>query len=182
MLPRADRGLATAWFILLLLRGALPAVFSVAMGVLVHAVEDGDSLTVPLAIVGVVFVSLQILSPLHAQAGRNLGDVLSNHLNELLLHSTTTPQGMSHLERPELTSDLTLARDFDLGMAGPPMSVSMGFIAGGLTEVLSGLASAVVVAAYRWWAGLLLVLAWGSTHWLLRESAIWRDRQTDEVL
>ena len=39
-----------------------------------------------------------------------------------------------------------------------------------------------MLLAYRWWAPIPLVLAWGSTHWLLRESAIWRDRQTDEVV
>ena len=29
--------------------------------------------------------------------------------------------GMGHLEDPTLTSDLTVARDFDLGMTGPPL-------------------------------------------------------------
>jgi ABC-type multidrug transport system fused ATPase/permease subunit len=57
----------------------------------------------------------------------------------------------------------------------------MDFIAGGLVELLAGLAAAVVLAAYAWWAPLLLVGAWAATHWLLRESAIWRDRNTDEV-
>ena len=36
-------------------------------------------------------------------------------------------------------------------------------------------------SAYAWWAPLLLAGAWLTTHWLLRESAIWRDRNTDEV-
>src|SRR5207249_6556644 len=44
-----------------------------------------------------------------------------------------------------------------------------------------GLASAAVLAAYAWWAPLLLAGAWLATHWLLRESAVWRDRNTDEV-
>ena len=41
---------------------------------------------------------------------------------------------MGHLEDPELTNDLTVARDFDLGMTGPPLSISMDFIAGGLVR------------------------------------------------
>jgi len=57
----------------------------------------------------------------------------------------------------------------------------MDFIAGGLVELLSGLACAVVLAAYAWWAAILLVAAWLATHWLLRESAIWRNRNTEEV-
>src|SRR5919202_970521 len=57
----------------------------------------------------------------------------------------------------------------------------MDFIASGLVELIAGLASALVLAAYAWWAPLLLGGAWLATHWLLRESAIWRDRNTDEV-
>jgi ATP-binding cassette, subfamily B, bacterial len=39
----------------------------------------------------------------------------------------------------------------------------------------------VVLAAYEWWAPVLLLGAWGATHWLLRESAVWHDRNTPEV-
>jgi ABC-type multidrug transport system fused ATPase/permease subunit len=88
---------------------------------------------------------------------------------------------MGHLESPKLTNDLTMARDFDLGITGPPMSISMDFIAGGLVEMVGGLASAVVLFAFAWWAPFLLAGAWLATHWLLRESAVWRDRNTDEV-
>jgi ABC-type multidrug transport system fused ATPase/permease subunit len=38
-----------------------------------------------------------------------------------------------------------------------------------------------VLAAYAWWAPLLLGGAWLATHWLLRESGVWRDRETEEV-
>ena len=38
--------------------------------------------------------------------------------------------------------------------------------------------SAAVLAAYAWWAPLLLAGAWLATHWLLRESGVWRDRNT----
>src|SRR5262249_51159072 len=43
------------------------------------------------------------------------------------------------------------------------------------------LAAAVVLFAFSWWAPLILVGAWLATHWLLRESSVWRDRNTDEV-
>ena len=56
---------------------------------------------------------------------------------------------MGHLEDPKLTSDLTMARDFDLGITGPPLFISMDFIASGLVEMVGGLASAVVLAGYR---------------------------------
>ncbi len=88
---------------------------------------------------------------------------------------------MGHLEDPTLNSDLTVARDFDLGMTGPPLSISMDFIANGMVEMLGGVASAAILAGYAWWAPILLAGPWLATHWLLRESAIWRDRNTEEV-
>lgn len=181
VLPRADRPLAAVWWFVLVLRGVLPAVFAIAMGVLVAAVEHGDRLGPALALVGVVFVLLQILTPIHQAVGANLGDRTAAWLYDRLTEACVRPPGMGHLEDPKLTSDLTTARDFDLGITGPPMFISMDFIAGGLVEMMGGVASAIVLFGYAWWAPILLAGAWLATHWLLRESAIWRDRNTDEV-
>jgi ATP-binding cassette, subfamily B, bacterial len=181
VLSKADRPLALGWWFALLLRGLLPAVFAIAMGGLVGAVERGDSLARPLGIVGVVFVLLQVLSPLHRAIGANLGSRTAAWLYDELTIACVRPAGMGHLEDSRLTTDLTMARDFDLGISGPPLSISMDFIASGLVEMVGGLASALVLAAYAWWAPLLLAGAWLGTHWLLRESAVWRDRNTDEV-
>ncbi len=181
VLPKADRALAGAWWGVLVLRGVLPAVFSIAMGLLVGAVQHRADLAAPLAFVAVVFILLQILSPIHQAIGANLGDRTAAWLNDRLAEACVRPPGMGHLEDPKLTSDLTAARDFELGMTGPPLSLSMDFIASGLIDMLGGLASAVVLARYRWWAAVLLAGAWLATHWLLRESAVWRDRNTEEV-
>ncbi|HEX8967491.1 MAG TPA: ABC transporter ATP-binding protein, partial [Chloroflexota bacterium] len=59
VLPRADAALAAIWWSILLLRGVLPAVFAIAMGRLVSAVQAGGDLVTPLTLVGVVFVLLQ---------------------------------------------------------------------------------------------------------------------------
>jgi ATP-binding cassette, subfamily B, bacterial len=181
VLPKADRPLAFAWWSALILRGLLPAGFTIAMGLLVGAVQRGDSLAAPLAMAGAIFVLLQVLSPLHQAIGANLGSRLAAWLYDELTIACVTPPGMGHLEDPRLTTDLTMARDFDLGISGPPLSISMDFIASGLVELVGGAGSALVLAAYAWWAPLLLIGAWSATHWLLRESAIWRDRNTEEV-
>ncbi len=180
-LPRADSALAIAWWAVLVLRGLLPALFAIAMGVLVSAVQHGNGLVVPLTIVGVVFVLLHVLSPLHQTIGANLGSRTAAWLYDQLATTCVTPPGIGHLETPSLTSDLTMARDFDLGITGPPLAISMGFIASGLTEMVGGFASAAVLVAYHWWAPIVTVVAWLATHWLLRESAIWKDRDTPEV-
>src|SRR5205085_10641208 len=55
------------------------------------------------------------------------------------------------------------------------------FIAGGVVEAIGGAACAAIPVAFAWWAPIVLAGAWLATHWLLRESAVWRDRNTDEV-
>ena len=180
-LPKADSLLAVTWWAVVILRGILPALFAIAMGLLVAAVQRGDSLVNPLAIVGIVFVLLQVLTPLQTAVSHNLGDRTAAYLYDRLTSGCVRPPGMGHLEDPALIGDMTVARDFDLGMTGPPLSYSMDFIAGGLVGMVGGLAAAVVLFGFSWWAPPLLAGAWLATHWLLRESAVWHDRNTDAV-
>ena len=181
VLPRADRPLAIAWWTVILLRGVLPAAFAIAMGILVGAIQQGQNLFVPLAVVGGVFVLLQILTPMHTAIGANIGDRTAAWLYDRLTEACVRPPGMGHLEDPTLTGDLMVAREFDLGMTGPPLNVSVDFIAGGLVELIGGLACTIVLFGFSWWAPIVLAGAWIATHYLLRESSVWRDRNTDQV-
>jgi len=181
VLPKAAPGLAAAWWAVLLLRGILPAAFAIAMGVLVGAVQREDHLLGPLAFAGTIFLLLQVLGPVHQAVSANLGDRTAAWLYDRLTEACVRPPGMGHLEDSKLTSDLTVARDFDLGMTGPPLSISMDFISSGMVEMIGGVASAVILARYAWWAPIVLAGAWLATHRLLRESAIWHDRNTEEV-
>ena len=181
VLPKASPGLAAAWWTGLLLLGLLPAAFAVAMGILIGAVRSGHSLVMPLAFAGGIFLLLQVLNPMHRAVSSNLGDRTAAWLYDRLTEACVRPPGTGHLEDPSLTTDLTVARDFDLGMTGPPLSIALDFIASGMITMVTGLASTVIVAAYHWWAGLILAGAWLATHYLLRESGVWRDRNTPEV-
>ena len=181
VLPKAAAAMAAAWWLVLILRGLLPAALAIAVGGLVGAVQKGHDLSGPLSLLGVVFVLLQVLNPVHTAISASLGDRTAAWLYDRLTDACVVPPGMGHLEDAKLTADLTAAREFDLGMTGPPLSMSMDFIAGGLVEMVGGLASAAVLVGYAWWAPIVLGGAWLATHWLLKESAIWRDRNTDEV-
>jgi ATP-binding cassette, subfamily B, bacterial len=181
VLPRANGRLALAWWLVVVLHGVLPAVFAVAMGALIAAVQGGQALALPLAFTGVTFVLLQILTPLQTAVSHTLGDHTAAHLYDRLTRACVRPAGMAHLEDPRLARDLIVARDFDLGMTGPPLSYSMDFIAGGLVGMIGGLAAAAVLFGFAWWAPLVLAGGWLATHWLLRESAVWRDRHTETV-
>jgi len=181
VLPKADLGLAAAWWVLLVLRGVLPAVFAVAMGALVAGVQNGASIVGMLWLVGGLFILQQMMAPIQLAVSYNLGDRTAAWLYDKLTNACVRPPGMGHLEDQRLTGDLTVARDFDLGMTGPPLSTSLDFIAGSLVSSISGFSLAVVLFAFAWWAPLVLGGAWLSTHWLLRESGVWKDRNTDEV-
>jgi ATP-binding cassette subfamily B protein len=173
---------AVLWWIGIAVRGALPAAIAVTSGWLIRAVTDGTSLTAPLVTMAVVFVASQVVGPLHEALGSDLGNRTSTWLNDRLMAATLDPPGVAHLERADLTDELSIARDFDLGITGPPMSYGMNFVADGLVGLAAGLASAIVLARYGWWQAIVLLLAWSSTHWILRESAIWFDRRTPEVM
>src|SRR6478672_10213161 len=180
-LHKADARLGSLWWALVVARSVLPAVFAVTTGAVVGAVQSGAGLTAALSWMGVVFVLLQVSAPLHQTVGENLGNRVSAWLYDKLTDAVRLPPGIGHLEDPELTSDLAMAREFDNGIAGPPMEVALPFIAVGLVDFGTGLASAVVLFGLAWWAPLVLGGAWLGTHWLLRESAVWHDRNTDEV-
>jgi ATP-binding cassette subfamily B protein len=181
-LRRAAPFEAGLWWVGIVLRGALPAAIAVASGWLISAVTDGTSLTPPLIMVGVVFVASQVIGPLHEALGSDLGNRTATWLNDRLMAATLDPPGVAHLERADLTDELSIARDFDLGITGPPLSYGMNFVADGLVGLAAGAASAVVLARYGWWQAIVLVLAWSSTHWILRESAVWFDRRTPAVM
>jgi len=181
ILPKADAPLAMAWWLVLVLRGTLPAVFAIVMGLLVSTVQQGGSLTQPLTFTAIVFVLLQILPPVHTAVGANLGDRMAAWLYDRLTETCLRPPGIAHMEDPKLAGDIVAARDFDLGMTGPPLSISMDFIASGMSQMIGGFASAVILFAFAWWAPIVLAGAWLATHWFLRESAVWFDRNTPAV-
>jgi ABC-type multidrug transport system fused ATPase/permease subunit len=180
-LRRAAPAYAIGWWILVFMRGALPAVASIGFGWLVSALTRGASLTAPLVMVGIAFTLVLIAQPLHQVVSANLGDRMAAHLYDRLISVCVAPPGIAHLERAELTTDLTMARDFDLGMMGPPLAISMDFISAGLVDLVVGASAVILLAGFHIWAAALLGFAWMATHWLLRESGVWKDRNTDEV-
>jgi ATP-binding cassette subfamily B protein len=180
-LPRAGRTLAAAWWVLVMSRGVLPALFAVATGALVAAIQRGAGLPLALATVGGLFIAVQVIAPLQGVVGTSLGERLMARLNDRLLAVAVGPSGLGHLENPGLADDVTAARDFELGLSGPPMPLALEFTATGLIDFFAGLAQTVVLAAYSWWACLLVAAGWLSTHLLLRTATVW-DRETGDAL
>ena len=178
----ASRPLATVWWGLVLVRSLLPAGLTLGLGALVAAIAGGEAVTGPLVLVGVSFALLSMSSPIHTQVGSILGDATSGWLQAQLTEACSGPPGISHLERPGLADELVMARDFDLGITGPPLAVALGFISAGMVELGGGVAQTLVLGAVVWWAPLVIGGAWLSTHWLLRESSVWSSRTDPDVM
>ena len=181
MLRRANRRVTAGWWALVILRGLLPAAFAVAMGVVVAAVEGGDSVGWPLAMMGAVFVTMQASGPVHDALSANLGAQVTAWLNDRLLDACTEPPGLAHLEQPALADELGTAREFEFGMAGPNIIVSMPAIGSGFASFAGGIASSMLLVRHRWWAPVLVGGAWLSTHKLFAVGAIWRSRHDPDV-
>ena len=178
----ASRPLALVWWGLVLVRSLLPAALTVGLGALVTAVAGGHTVSGPLVLVGTSFALLSVSSPVHTQVGAILGDATSGWLQAELTEACSGPPGISHLEQPGLADELVMARDFDLGITGPPLSVALGFISAGLVELGGGIAQTLVLGTVLWWAPAVIGGAWVSTHWLLRESSVWTSRTDPDVM
>jgi ATP-binding cassette, subfamily B, bacterial len=181
-LPRSDRRGAIAWHVLAVVRALLPAALVIATGVLAGAVESHTAVTASVVAVILTFLAIQVLSPLHRSLSTNLGARVAFWLHGRLMTAAAGPPGIAHLERPELMDDFSLARDFDLGITAPPIQVSMPFIADGLVEMGSGIALALVLFSYQWWAPLVIIGSWGASHVLLRSSTVFLNWRSDEVI
>jgi hypothetical protein len=153
-----------------ILRGVLPAASR----------GDGRAWSAPckraeplggLVLMGTTFVLMQVLAPLHLAVGANLGSRTAAGLRPAHERACAR-RGSVTLEDPKLMTDLRVARDFDLGIMGPPLAISMDSHRGGLVQFVAGVASALLLLGFAWWAPILLAGAWLATHWLLRESAV----------
>jgi ABC-type multidrug transport system fused ATPase/permease subunit len=179
-LPTAHRWLTVAWWALVVVRGLLPPALTISMGVLVGAVQRHQPLGPPLAFLGVAFIAVNALGPLHSTVSFSLGSRAGDFLHDRLVAACTGPTGIVHLERADLADDLARAREFNLGVSAPTLSQSLPPIANFFAMSLSGLAQSAVLAAYRWWAPVVLTGAWLSTHYLLRSSSasnVWDDER-----
>lgn len=158
--PDASRGLTAAWLALGVSLGVLPALFAVATGELVAAVQRGTGLPAALALTGTLFVSVQVIAPLQGMVSTSLGERLNARLNDRILAAAIEPTGLGHLEDPGLADDLAAARDFELELAGPSMPTALQVTTPEFTAFVAGLVQAVILAGYRWWAGLLIMAGW----------------------
>ena len=102
-LPQADRRLALAWWAVFAARPRCRRVFAIAMGASSPRCSAGSCSAPARRSVGVVFVLLQVLTPIQQAVSDNLGDRTAAWLYDRLTEACVRPPGMGHLEDPTLT-------------------------------------------------------------------------------
>ena len=150
VLHRASPGLATLWWALLLLRGTMPALLAVVdRGA--WSAPSATARTSPGRSPSSASSSCSPGPRPGAPGGQRHPRCGDRRLAERPADGRRPSRrpGMGHLESPELANDLSMARDFDLGMNGPPLFIAMDFIASGLVLLVSGVPSAAVLFALR---------------------------------
>ena len=133
------------------------------VGAVPGAVRDGMSsaaghrLIAALVIAALLYAVSLILDPVGGALGTAASQRISGQLQARLLTAVTAPATVAHLEDEETLNRLAAAEGSLTGFFPGNAPVTwVGSVAGRL----SGLVGCVVIAAYFWWLGLLLVVMW----------------------
>jgi len=165
LLPGASRALTAAALVLVAIAAVLPAGFALASGALVGSLRGavrsglgspaGHRLLLAVLAVVVLFVLQQLAGPALRAVGDSLGRRLVARLQLRVMTATLAPVGVAHLEDPAVLDQVALAQGVASAWATPREAVV------GLLSVASirarGVASAVLLAGFRWWLALALL-------------------------
>jgi ABC-type multidrug transport system fused ATPase/permease subunit len=163
---RTAPGLTASLAIVVLVAAAVPLGLAVAAGMLVAAlagVEPGAafpdrSITGVVVALGVLFLLLQLLSPLATAIAETLGRRVARAVSDRVLVAVGEPAGLWHVEEPEVGQVVA--------------STEGGLVGTGMRDAVVGLATTAIMRgapilgigvlfAYRWWLGLALLVAYG---------------------
>lgn len=157
-----------ACLFVLLLTGILPTAFTLAGGALVGSVPGaveggfdspaGQRLILALACTVGLFVLQQGIGAVGTTMAYGLGERLTGHLKRRVMNVVLSPPGIAHLEDPEVMSKIAAAQSVGTGQYTPRHAVIAMLVVWG--PRLSSLGSAILLATFRWWLALGLLLGW----------------------
>jgi ATP-binding cassette, subfamily B, bacterial len=150
-----------------LLDGFLPIVALIALGRAVGKIPpavthglgspSGHALLVSLAIGTAAYALSLLRSPAEALLQAYCSAAMQAGTQRRLALAVCTPEGIEHLEDPEVLDKLASASG-ELSSSGPadaPMALASAF-----GDRLSGFLACVTLATFRWWIGLLFFAGW----------------------
>lgn len=139
------------------LAGALVSpAFALLTGALVTGATTAAGPVGPLVGLGALYTFQQVVGPARGAVAAALARRIDDRMRSRMMLAMLQPHGVAHLEDPSLQDDLGLARGIAWG-ASPGSTVE------GLSSLwlarLSAIGSLVLVARFRWWLGLLMLIA-----------------------
>jgi ATP-binding cassette, subfamily B, bacterial len=146
--------------------GYIPAAVADGLGS-----DAGRRLLAALSIGGVLYALSLLRSPLEDFLAARCNLKLGAFLRQRLVAAVSAPYGIEHLEDPEVLDRLFSATGELLD--AQPADASM-LMAGVVGDQLGGLVACVVLATFRWWVGLVMLLGWLAARRSMSE--LWSDR------
>jgi ATP-binding cassette, subfamily B, bacterial len=161
---------------------------TIASGVLVAAVPTtvqegfssaaGHRLVGALVVVAVLFTYQQVLGPFQRLIVESLGRRVNGALRARVMRAAFRPAGIAHLERADLLDRIRDAQGIGEGQFTPGGAV--GAIVGNAATRLSVLSAAVLVASFRWWLAVVLVVFGAVVRYRLVEDMLRSARSSVE--
>ena len=112
-----------------------------------------------MAITGALYAAALLLGPVQSALSSVVKWRLVYRTEERLIAAVSGPVGIAHLEDPRVLDDLALAQGQLTGQmpADAPMTLALV-----VSNRASGLLACAVLASWRWWLGLVMLVMWMS--------------------
>jgi len=168
LLPRISPWLTILLAAVVLVSSSLPLAVTVVAGLLVGSVPAavGTGLDSPagqrtLALLGLaalLIVVERLLAPFGASLAAVFGRRLDRYLQERTMQAVGHPEGIGHLEDPEILDLIDSARG--VGRDGLRPGDAVAALASLVPSWAQALGSAAILLSFRWWLGLLWLALW----------------------
>jgi ATP-binding cassette, subfamily B, bacterial len=119
----------------------------------------GHRLITALAVTGIAYAAALLLGPVQSALSSVVKWRLVYRTEDRLMTAVSGPAGIAHLEDPKVLDDLALAQGQLTGQmpADAPMTLALV-----VSNRASGLLACAVLASWRWWLGLGMLVMWVS--------------------
>jgi ATP-binding cassette, subfamily B, bacterial len=167
LLWRASRRLSLLAVVFVLAEGALPVLVLVLMGRVTGAIPGavefglssppGHRLLSSLVLAGAAYAVSLLRGPFEDALTAAAAARVDTLMQRRLVEAVCAPAGIAHLEDQQVLDQLSSARGELLG--GRPEGAPMALISL-LGDRLTGVFACAVLATFRWWLGLTLLVMW----------------------
>ena len=167
LLWQASRKLSVLAVVFVVAEGVLPVLVLVLMGRVTGAIPDavtfglsspqGHRLIVALALAGCGYALSLMRGPFEDALTAAAAARVDGLMQRRLVQAVSAPTGIEHLEDQAVLDRLSSARGELLG--GKPEGAPMALISL-VGDRLTGVLACVVLATFRWWLGLALLVMW----------------------